>query len=99
MVAEPEGIPGCVLIRALKPLTGVELMRERRPGIADASLANGPGKLTRALAITRADNGRDLTQGALTIQAFQHPQNFEIQTTRRIGITKCADLPLRFLLR
>ena len=68
MVAEPEGSPGCVLIRALEPLEGIPRMRRRRPGARGIEdLANGPGKLTLALGITRRHNGADLTRGPLTI--------------------------------
>ena len=64
IVAEPEGVPGCVLIRALEPLMGLDIMRSRRPGArTDRDLTSGPGKLTRALAITRADNGADSDSG------------------------------------
>jgi len=100
VVVEPEGEPGCVLIRALEPVSGIELMRKRRPGArTDRDLASGPGKLTQALAITRALNGVDMTRGSLVIRKprFRHP--FEIAVTPRIGITKCADRPLRFLIK
>jgi DNA-3-methyladenine glycosylase len=93
IVAEPEGIPGCVLIRALKPVDGIEVMRERRKHAQD--LAGGPGKLTQALAITRALNGADVTSGPLTIRDLG--RNPEIQITKRIGIAKSTELPLRFL--
>ncbi|HKD08474.1 MAG TPA: DNA-3-methyladenine glycosylase [Bryobacteraceae bacterium] len=100
IVAEPDGKPGCVLIRALEPLAGLEEMRHRRPGArTDRDLTSGPGKLTRAMEITRADNGADLTHGSLTVHRPEHPRLFEIEVTRRIGITKCPDLPLRFLIR
>ncbi len=99
IVAEPEGEPGGVLIRALEPLTGIDMMRIRRPAArSDRDLASGPGKLTRALAITRQQNGVDITRGNLVVRMPQHPQPREIEVTRRIGITKCADLPLRFTL-
>src|SRR5258708_18064165 len=66
LVAEPEGTPGCVLIRALEPLEGIELMRTRRPTAKnDTELASGPGRLTLALGITRRENGADVTRGPL----------------------------------
>jgi DNA-3-methyladenine glycosylase len=92
VVAEPDGVPGCVLIRALEPLTGIDLMRQRR-GRDD--LASGPGKLTVAMGITRAHNGKDLVRGPLRI--VDGPTG-EIRVTPRIGITKCVDWPLRFVL-
>jgi DNA-3-methyladenine glycosylase len=99
IVAETEGEPGCVLIRALEPLAGTEIMRARRPGArTDRDLTSGPGKLTRAMAITRAHNGADLTRGSLVVRSPRHPRELEIAVSKRIGITKCADLPLRFTI-
>src|SRR5207249_9249699 len=59
IVAEPAGKAGCVLLRALEPLIGIDLMHARRPTASKPErLANGPGKLTLAMGITRAHNGR-----------------------------------------
>jgi len=100
VVVEREGDPGCVLIRALEPIGGLEIMRSRRPAArTDRDLTSGPGKLTRALGITRAHNGRDLTFGDLTVRQAEHPRAVEIAVTPRIGITKCAGLPLRFFIK
>lgn len=100
LVAEPPGQPGCVLIRALEPVAGIDLMRIRRPAARKLEdLASGPGKLTLAMAITRAQNGADVTRGALVVRAPAEPRKFEIATSARIGITKCADWPLRFFIR
>jgi DNA-3-methyladenine glycosylase len=100
IVCEPEGQPGCVLIRALEPVAGVDLMRGRRRAAHSVEdLASGPGKLTRALGITRAHNGADLTRGRLVVREPAERQQVGIEVTRRIGITRCADLPLRFLAR
>src|ERR1041384_2365522 len=64
LVAEPEAAPGCVLIRALEPVAGIDLMRQRRPAARKLEqLASGPGKLTLAMGITRALNGVDVTRG------------------------------------
>jgi DNA-3-methyladenine glycosylase len=99
IVAEPEGQSGCVLIRALEPVEGIDIMRARRPGIrTDRDLASGPGRLTKALAITRAHNGADVTHGELTVRRSRGARTFEIDVTPRIGITKCADWPLRFII-
>lgn len=98
IVAEPDGKPGCVLIRALEPVKGLEEMRARRPKArSDRDLTNGPGKLTQAMAITRKHSGIDMTHGALIVR--NSSGSFEITVTPRIGITKCADLPLRFLIK
>ena len=104
LVCEPEGKPGCVLVRALEPLAGIPLMRQRRGGSDGASrrdedLAAGPGKLTVAMGITRAHNGVDVTRGSLVVREMAEAVRPEVQVTARIGITECADLPLRFLVR
>ena len=99
VVAEPEGSPGCVLIRALEPLSGIPRMRIRRPAASGIEkLANGPGKLTLAMGITRRHNGADLTSGPLRIHAPGRPEEFRIGVSPRIGIKHCADLPLRFFI-
>jgi DNA-3-methyladenine glycosylase len=97
LVAEPEGTPGCVLIRAIEPLTGLDLMRSRRPAARKPEqLASGPGKLTLALGITRKDNGVDVTRGPITVHEQAAPAKVDIVITPRVGITHCADWPLRF---
>jgi len=88
LVAEPEGAPGCVLIRALEPVCGL-----------DGRQASGPGKLTRAMGISLRHNGQDVTGGPLVVRAPQRRQVPPIDVTPRIGITHCADWPLRFLVR
>jgi len=98
-VAEPEGQAGCVLIRALEPLSGLRTMRRRRPaarGVED--LASGPGKLTLAMGITRKLNGADLVKGPLQLRRFTDETPIDIKTTPRIGIRHCADWPLRFVI-
>jgi DNA-3-methyladenine glycosylase len=98
-VAEPEGQAGCVLIRALEPVAGIAVMRRRRPkarGIED--LASGPGKLTLAMGITRKLNGADLVTGPLQVRRALGEPPIEVATTPRIGITHCADWPLRFAI-
>jgi len=100
LVAEPEGVAGCVLIRALEPLEGIPLMQHRRAtarGIEQ--LANGPGKLTRALGIGLQHNGVDVTRGPILVCPPLQSEPFDIAISRRIGITQSADLPLRFFIR
>jgi DNA-3-methyladenine glycosylase len=100
LVAEPDGVAGCVLIRALEPLEGVPLMQRRRPAARRVQdLANGPGKLTRALGISRRHNGVDVTRGPLLVCSPPRPESIDIEVSHRIGITKSADLPLRFFIR
>jgi len=98
VVADREGTPGCVLIRALEPLSGLRRMYERRNWRgAKAGLANGPGKLTQALAITRANYGERMDKGDLTIRRWREKPDFAIAVTPRIGIKECTDWPLRFV--
>jgi len=102
---EREGQAGCVLFRALEPLVGIEEMaRARRVtlrGPADLpKLTSGPGRLAEAFGITRArDNGCDLTSagGSLWIGDDDY-RSGGIRVTPRIGITKAADKPLRYIL-
>jgi DNA-3-methyladenine glycosylase len=97
LVAEPERTPGCVLIRAIEPVSGLDAMRKRRPAAKTIrQLASGPGRLTLALGITRKHNGVDVTHGPITVHAPDDAATVAIVTTPRIGITHCADWPLRF---
>ena len=99
LVTEPDGLAGCVLIRALEPLEGLDAMRRRRPTArSDRELANGPGKLTLAMGITRRHNGADVTRGELTVHPRTAAARFEIRVSPRIGIVKSAELPLRFFI-
>ena len=100
LVAEPAGRAGCVLIRALEPLEGLETMSERRPMAKKMrDLCSGPGKLTQALGVTLAHYGADVTRGELTVRAFRDEEAFRVAQGPRIGITRSADLPLRFWIR
>ena len=98
VVAEKEGQPGCVLIRSLQPLAGLPQMYERRNWSGPVcGLANGPGKLTQALAITRQHYGCRLDRGELRIRRWREKPDFKVAVTPRIGIRECADWPLRFV--
>jgi DNA-3-methyladenine glycosylase len=100
LVVEEAGKPGCVLIRALEPLAGIGVMQQRRPAARRLEdLASGPGKLTLALAITRAQNGADVTRGALVVREPAEERKLQIAVTPRVGIRECADWPLRFVVR
>lgn len=99
IVTELEGTPGAVLIRAAVPLSGIELIREKRPGIADKQLMNGPGKLTQALGIDLTLNGLDLMNSAnneLYLYEREGPPP-SFQATPRIGISKAKELEWRFM--
>jgi DNA-3-methyladenine glycosylase len=94
-VCEGKGVGSAVLIRALRPLKGHPLMVRRRGRRLD--LCNGPGRLTQALGVDLTKDGHDLTDGDLTISRGD-PPNSEIVATTRIGITRGADLPWRYLV-
>jgi DNA-3-methyladenine glycosylase len=100
LVAEPDGQPGCVLLRAIEPVSGIELMQRRRPAARKPEeLASGPGKLTRALGVTLAHYGADVTRGPLVVRQPAEPRTLEIVATPRININHCIDLPYRFIAR
>jgi DNA-3-methyladenine glycosylase len=102
---EPEGRAGSVLIRALEPISGAEEMAQARGielgGPKDLpKLTSGPGRLAQAFGITRArDNGCDLTSAAGGLWIGDDGYRARgISTTCRIGISKAADKPLRYLI-
>lgn len=101
VTCEPEGWAGCILVRALEPVLGLETMAGNRrlpASAAQAKLTGGPGRLCRALGITRPEhNGLDLLDTKSPLQL--RDDGFvagAIETTPRIGIRHAADLPLRF---
>ncbi len=83
VVGGAEGEADCVLIRALQPLAGLELMAERRRWEGAAcGLTNGPGKLTQALNITRSLYGQRLDKGPLTIRQWRQNRNSKLRLDR-----------------
>src|SRR5207244_7469846 len=96
-VCEPEGSASAVLIRALAPSHGLATMRRRRGLVDQRLLCSGPGRLCEALAITRAYNGLALDQPPFRLLA--RPDDVEIVSGLRIGITKAAELPWRYGLK
>jgi DNA-3-methyladenine glycosylase len=98
-VTRKEGLPSAVLIRALEPLEGVELMWERRPGARRVEeLTNGPARLCRALGITGTHNGLPLQEPPLLLRRTDSVPDSAIAVTPRIGISKAAEWPLRWLV-
>jgi len=96
-VAEQEGVGAAVLIRALEPVDGIDLMRQRRRVARDEDLCNGPGKLTQALGIGLSLNGTSLVDGPIEVLTREPgSRDPRIVLGERIGITKAADLPWRF---
>jgi DNA-3-methyladenine glycosylase len=100
---EPEGQAGGVLIRALEPVEGLDTMarlRKLAPNARPQLLTSGPGRLCQALAITRAiHNGIDTTNPKSDLQVYTDGYEPKaIEATPRIGISKAADWPHRFLI-
>jgi DNA-3-methyladenine glycosylase len=100
---EPEGRAGAVLIRALEPVEGVARMRMNRGLEANARLRDvtgGPARLAEAYAVTRKrDNGKDMLSATSDLQLRE--DNFsagKIVVSRRVGISKAVERPLRFYL-
>ena len=89
-VTEPEGSPAAVLIRALVPLEGIELMRRRRPGIRDERLCAGPGNLTKALGIDLRHNLSDLATGPVRLEDHGFAVR-DVAYSPRIGIRVGTD--------
>ena len=101
-VCEPEGVGAAVLIRALEPLEGLELMRERRGLERLEDLCSGPGKLTQALGIGLELNATDLVDDPAIVLGPRPAEFAEVDVVRsapRIGITRAVDLDWRFTAR
>jgi DNA-3-methyladenine glycosylase len=96
MSSEAEGTGAGILIRAIEPLEGLALMQARRPGVSLRDLARGPGRLTIALGIGQAFDGRDLCTGHdLWIGCIEAEQT-AVAATTRIGLSREMHRPLRF---
>jgi len=99
-VTRAEGHPSAVLVRALEPIAGVELMRERRGARSrrDVDLTNGPGKLCQALGIEGSHNRLPLDGPPLLIRRGSPVAREAVTVTPRIGISRSADWPLRWFV-
>ena len=95
VVSGPAGQGQAVLIRALKPIDGIELMQKRRNKENIHELTNGPAKLVQAMGITKADYGKPLFEGNLYIKARKSKPK-QIAIGPRIGIKQAVDTPWRF---
>jgi DNA-3-methyladenine glycosylase len=89
---------GAVLLRALEPLAGAEVMRSRGDRGPESRLLSGPGKIGRAFGLTLGDNGRDFTRGPLGIAEGAPVEDREVASSRRIGISRATELPHRFFV-
>ena len=87
-----------VLFRAVEPLVGLPTMRRRRGNRPDRELAAGPGRLTQALGITRSLDGRHMPEARVVVVQGEPVMDSDVAVTPRIGITKAADWPLRYMI-
>ena len=91
LVCEEAGVASAVLLRALEPTQGIEVMRERR-GVRDVRLlCSGPGRLCQALGVTREHDGLSLDEPPFAV--FEADGDVEVVAGPRIGITRAAELP------
>jgi DNA-3-methyladenine glycosylase len=95
VVTDRSGVGGAVLVRAVEPLRGIELMQARRGRTELWDLGSGPGKLAQALGIGPTQNGLDLISSQLRVVGGTPAKR--IAKSPRIGITQAADWPLRFV--
>lgn len=99
-VTRERGHGAAVLIRAVHPIDGIDVMRCRRPRVTrDRDLTNGPGKTCLAMSITGAVSGTSLRHGPLIIRKGTAVPDSAVVVTPRIGISRAADWPMRFLVR
>ena len=98
LVCQRTGLASAVLLRALEPLDGLDVMRRRRGPVPDRELCSGPGKLCQALGIMRDLDGRGMAESEVMVHRPRSTEEDTIVVTSRIGITKAADWPLRFVV-
>ena len=104
-VCLPAGTAEAVLVRAVEPSVGAEILKRHRPSVRPLDITNGPGKLCEAMDINRSLDGIDLCDPKAPLFIAENPRVGQLRrelgplvTTTRIGITKAAALPLRFYL-
>jgi DNA-3-methyladenine glycosylase len=102
VVSGVEDVPHAILVRALEPVEGIEIMRARRHSHPDHNLTNGPGKLCIAMGIDRRLNGTDLSGQQVWLEEFENIPPRRIVRGPRIGIDyaqEWIDKPWRFWIR
>ncbi len=97
VACEEIGVGAAVLLRAIEPTCGIDEMRRRRGEVAEALLCAGPGRLAQALAITREHDGCTVTEPPFALEAGVG--RIDVVTTPRVGISRAADRPWRYLIR
>jgi DNA-3-methyladenine glycosylase len=100
IAAHEPGEVGAVLVRALEPIDGVPVMEDNR-GVTDLhNLTSGPGKLTKALNVTKDLHGLDVTEGSAELKLVDGgPEEFQTATSHRIGVTRDLPRELRYYIR
>lgn len=99
VTTDHEDIPAAVLIRALEPLKGIEIMKRNRGKEELKDLCSGPAKLVQATGITISMNGTSAIHGPVKFYTGDENKNFEIVETTRVGLTQGADLELRYYIK
>ncbi|MDC0977669.1 DNA-3-methyladenine glycosylase [bacterium] len=99
VTTEPEGYGGAVLIRAIEPIKGIEIMQKNRKQKNISNLTNGPGKLAQAYGITKKHNGWDLTKSKLKILENNKKEDIKIIKCKRIGISQAEHALMRFYIK
>ncbi len=98
VTAEREGVPGAVLLRAVEPLEGAELMKRRRGVEEECLLTSGPGRMTQAMGITYAHHKIDITKSRVLTIEDAAPTKFRISRSHRIGVSADLKRELRFFI-
>jgi DNA-3-methyladenine glycosylase len=98
VTTQESGTPGAVLIRAIEPLEGLSAMKRLRPNVRELALTNGPGKLTKALAIDKTLNEVDMTKAGPLFVMDTGEEHFKIACSARIGIAAATERLWRFYI-
>jgi DNA-3-methyladenine glycosylase len=98
LTTEEEGEPGAVLVRAVEPLEGIAEMSARRGVGAVAQIANGPGKLTKAMGIDKGLNGEDVVR-SMRLFLLSGERGVDVGVSTRIGVSSGKDLMWRYYIR
>jgi DNA-3-methyladenine glycosylase len=96
LVCEPRGQGHAVLLRALEPIAGLDVMRKRRGGVPDRLLCAGPGRLTQALGMSAAQDGEPMRTSEVRVYRGTPVEDAVVEAGPRVGITKAVEHPLRF---
>jgi DNA-3-methyladenine glycosylase len=99
VVCDTDGVAGAVLLRALEPLDGIDIMSRRRGGRTGVELANGPGKLAQALGLDLSDNAARLGESDVAIVEGRPVAEEDVGTSGRVGLRVGHELDLRFYVR